>query len=111
MNTLGNRDKQEQGAKEHGDAGGSRDSMPIANAESGVDDMILPRDNDINHATPAPLKQESDNEVDPNAVDWDGPGDPKNPKNWPESTQMLNVALLSLLTIVTYVYLYTQAVE
>ncbi|KUI56335.1 hypothetical protein VP1G_03671 [Cytospora mali] len=33
---------------------------------------------------------------DPNVVDWDGPDDPANPRNWPKKKKMLNVALVSL---------------
>lgn len=38
---------------------------------------------------------------DPNIVDWDGPDDPENPMNWPEKKKWLNVAVLSILTIIT----------
>ncbi|KIM94619.1 hypothetical protein OIDMADRAFT_45586 [Oidiodendron maius Zn] len=31
-------------------------------------------------------------EADPNIVDWDGPDDPQNPMNWPDSRKWLNVA-------------------
>lgn len=40
-------------------------------------------------------------EQDPNIVDWDGPDDPENPMNWPEKKKWLNVAVLSILTIIT----------
>ncbi|KAK3950294.1 major facilitator superfamily domain-containing protein [Pseudoneurospora amorphoporcata] len=40
-------------------------------------------------------------EQDPNIVDWDGPEDPENPMNWPEKKKWLNVAVLSILTIIT----------
>lgn len=40
-------------------------------------------------------------EQDPNIVDWDGPHDPENPMNWPEKKKWLNVAVLSILTIIT----------
>lgn len=40
---------------------------------------------------------------DPNIVDWDGPDDPQNPQNWPMKKRWGNVAVLSLLTILTYV--------
>lgn len=43
-------------------------------------------------------------EADPNIVDWDGPDDPQNPMNWPDSKKWLNVAVLSILTIITSVY-------
>ncbi|KAI1864240.1 hypothetical protein JX265_008611 [Neoarthrinium moseri] len=46
-------------------------------------------------------KPQSTNETDPNVVGWDGPLDPQNPMNWPDSKKWLNISLLSLLTIVT----------
>ena len=48
-------------------------------------------------------KSKATGETDPNIVDWDGPDDPQNPKNWPDSKKWLNVAVLSLLTIITCV--------
>ncbi|ORY59721.1 polyamine transporter 3 [Pseudomassariella vexata] len=40
-------------------------------------------------------------ETDPNIVDWEGPDDPENPKNWPDSRKWTNIAVLSTLTLVT----------
>ncbi|KAJ5809815.1 Major facilitator superfamily domain general substrate transporter [Penicillium pulvis] len=34
--------------------------------------------------------------ADPNLVDWDGPDDPANPRNWPKTFKMANVMLVSL---------------
>lgn len=34
-------------------------------------------------------------------VDWDGPDDPENPMNWPESRKWVNLALMSVLTIIS----------
>ncbi|KAK4225132.1 major facilitator superfamily domain-containing protein [Podospora fimiseda] len=44
---------------------------------------------------------EQDDQRDPNVVDWDGPNDPENPQNWPMSKRWGNVAVLSILTIIT----------
>lgn len=33
-------------------------------------------------------------------VDWDGPDDPENPKNWPDSKKWLNIGVLSAITII-----------
>ncbi|KAF6806648.1 transporter C1529.01-like protein 3 [Colletotrichum sojae] len=38
---------------------------------------------------------------DPNVVDWDGPDDPQNPKNWPSSKKWFNIATISMMTLVT----------
>ena len=40
-------------------------------------------------------------ETDPNVVDWDGPDDPENPMNWSDKKKWLNIATLSVLTLVT----------
>ena len=36
-------------------------------------------------------------------VDWDGPDDPENPMNWSDSKKWLNIAVLSGLSLITYV--------
>lgn len=36
--------------------------------------------------------------VDPDVVDWDGPGDPQNPKNWSSSKKWANVYVLAAIT-------------
>jgi hypothetical protein len=38
---------------------------------------------------------------DPNIVTWDGPDDPTNPMNWTMRKKWSNVAVLSVLTIIT----------
>jgi hypothetical protein len=38
---------------------------------------------------------------DPNTVSWDGPDDPANPMNWTMRKKWGNVAVLSILTIIT----------
>lgn len=48
-----------------------------------------------------PNKEEPTAETDPNLVDWDGPDDPENPMNWSDKKKWLNVATLSILTLVT----------
>lgn len=40
-------------------------------------------------------------EVDPNVVSWDGPDDPENPMNWTDRKKWSNIAVLSILTIIT----------
>ena len=32
-------------------------------------------------------------------VDWDGPNDPKNPKNWPHSAFLIHTILVSMLCL------------
>ncbi len=44
---------------------------------------------------------ESEEDGDPNIVSWDGPDDPANPMNWTMRKKWSNVAVLSILTIIT----------
>jgi multidrug resistance protein len=46
-------------------------------------------------------KREEVEELDPNVVSWDGPDDPQNPKNWTDKKKWTNVAVLSILTVIT----------
>ena len=41
--------------------------------------------------------------IDPDLVDWDGPDDPENPLNWPAKRKYMNIALLSIITLLTFV--------
>lgn len=41
--------------------------------------------------------------ANPNIVDWDGPNDPANPRNWSKARKMLNVGLVSLSVLYSYV--------
>lgn len=56
---------------------------------------------DLEENTATAEKQESAEETDPNVIGWDGPNDPLNPMNWPDNKKWLNVAVLSVLTIIT----------
>lgn len=47
---------------------------------------------------------------DPNIVDWDGPDDKANPRNWPKNKKLLNIGLVSLSVLYTYVLLHNQVV-
>jgi hypothetical protein len=37
-------------------------------------------------------------------VDWDGPGDPANPLNWPPGKKWANLAIISSFTLITCVH-------
>lgn len=43
--------------------------------------------------------------IDPNIVDWDGPNDPQNPMNWPQSTRTGHVILVSAITLIVCAHL------
>ena len=38
-------------------------------------------------------------EKDANVVDWDGPDDPANPRNWPARLKMANVVCISAFSL------------
>lgn len=40
--------------------------------------------------------------VDPYIVDWDGPDDPQNPRNWSEKLKWGNIAVIASITFLTY---------
>ena len=46
---------------------------------------------------------ENDNEKlpDPNEVDWDGPDDPKNPRNWPTWRRAMLVTVITCVVFST----------
>lgn len=48
-----------------------------------------------------PVEGRTAHEEDPDVVDWDGPNDPENPLNWPESRKRINLLLLSVLTVIS----------
>lgn len=50
---------------------------------------------------PQSAVEEEEEDQDPNIVTYDGPDDPTNPKNWPDSKKWFNIAVLSTLTIIT----------
>lgn len=41
--------------------------------------------------------------AEPNLVDWDGPNDPANPRNWSKARKMWNIGLVSLSVLYSYV--------
>ncbi|RSM11275.1 hypothetical protein CDV31_006827 [Fusarium ambrosium] len=54
---------------------------------------------DENQDPPSASRQTA--EDDPNIVGWNGPDDPENPMNWPARRKWINIALMSLLTIIS----------
>ena len=53
----------------------------------------------------SPANQNDHAVADPNIVDWDGPDDPANPRNWSKRRKMLNVMLVSLSVLYSYVWI------
>lgn len=74
--------------------------------------QALDHDNDMASADAETARKdvatnEKDNLVDeaaePDIVDWDGPNNPANPRNWTKEKKTLNVALVSLSVLYSYV--------
>lgn len=42
--------------------------------------------------------------ADPNVIDWDGPNDPANPINWSKSVRIGHMILISVITLIAYVF-------
>lgn len=62
-----------------------------------------PREHDEPDLEASVTKKEPTGEVaSAAAVTWDGPDDPENPMNWPDSKKWTNISILSILTLVTY---------
>lgn len=51
------------------------------------------------------LQEQEQEQADPNVVWWDEPAnqDPENPMNWTEKKKWINIALLAMCTLITYV--------
>jgi hypothetical protein len=67
------------------------------------------RDGDMNEKKAArddagDSSEEDGEQRDANMVDWDGPQDMGNPQNWPEKKKWTVVAVLAVMTFVTYVH-------
>ncbi|KAJ9144990.1 Major facilitator superfamily protein [Pleurostoma richardsiae] len=68
---------------------------------SDVDDAtIAAEDTGPDESSPVTKNEVADNQ-DADVVSWDGPDDPENPMNWPAKKKWLNVAVLSILTVIT----------
>jgi hypothetical protein len=53
-------------------------------------------------ATAADEKRQVDNhDKDPDIVSWDGANDPENPMNWTNRKKWFNIAVISILTVLT----------
>ena len=67
-------------------------------------------ENSLNHdpekalpaATAESSNEKTQEEKDPNVLDWNGPDDPDKPINWPTKKKWPNVAVISALTFLTY---------
>lgn len=49
------------------------------------------------------LVDDSEQVLDAHVVDWNGPDDPENPKNWSSAKRWSHISLIATLGLVTYV--------
>lgn len=81
----------------HGPSGGSGSSLatlpddPSSNAENDVEGRHEPEE--------GPGTQPKEDKKDPNLIEWDGPDDPENPRNWPQSKKWLTTIVVGIMTI------------
>jgi multidrug resistance protein len=87
------------------------ETLKLALAEG--HDADIPSNGRVYHASPEKEAQvaiatstTTDEEGDPNIVDWEKPTDqdPANPMNWSERKKWMNIAIVSLLTLITFVF-------
>jgi hypothetical protein len=71
----------------------------------GVYEMSGEKEAQIGTASATETEEKEDKEHDPNVVFWDEPvdQDPANPQNWKDSFKWLNIAIVSFITLITYV--------
>jgi DHA1 family multidrug resistance protein-like MFS transporter len=72
-------------------------AKPIS-ASSSTDELPFPKEEITDPAIGAELKQHQTT-----LVDWNGPSDPSNPQNWPQSHKILVTVLLCVYTFAVYV--------
>ncbi|RAK95570.1 MFS transporter [Aspergillus ibericus CBS 121593] len=82
----------------------SDENLPEA-AEPPTDSQPVEKHVDTDVEKGAPAQDPPVAPVDPNIVNWDGPDDPANPRNWSKSYKLVNVTLVSLSVL--YVNLAT----
>lgn len=71
-------------------------------SDTDLEKGVLELSSDMETPTIAPDEKDEKPAGDPNIVSWDGPDDPANPKNWTMRKKWGNIAVLSILTFITY---------
>lgn len=57
---------------------------------------------DVEQQAPSPATgSEKEKPLDPDEVDWDGPADPKNPRNWPRWRRAMLVGIITCVVFST----------
>ena len=96
-------DNNEQQAKSESSGstkvGVPKDGADVDTADPGALEANVPRTSSVSNNNKE--QEKSEEPVDPNIVDWDGPDDPTNPMNWPPWKVKAHIFLVSAITFVT----------
>ena len=76
-----------------------KDGADVDAADPGALEANVPRTSSVSISDKE--QEKSEEPVDPNIVDWDGPNDPSNPMNWPPWKVKAHIFLVSAITFVT----------
>ncbi|CAG5184540.1 uncharacterized protein ALTATR162_LOCUS10960 [Alternaria atra] len=76
-------------------------SAAMADAEAGPAMTESTKTTPVENVAASAEKSLDADDPDPNIVNWDGPDDPKNPRNWKKSFKLLNVLLIGLSILCT----------
>lgn len=66
-----------------------------ADLESAYEKAAISEDGHYNRESSEPDQTAIEHETKNNIVDWDGPDDPQNPRNWPAWKRMIQVIFAS----------------
>lgn len=77
--------------------------LSAANAQDHEKSLNHDPEKGLPEATAETSNEKTQEEKDPNIIDWNGPDDPDKPINWPTKKKWPNVAVISALTFLTYV--------
>ena len=64
---------------------------------------------DLLEAEEKPADTPNDADPDPNLVDFDGPDDPENPRNWSPVKRTMSILLVTLMTLLSYSLLFLSS--
>jgi hypothetical protein len=77
----------------------STDSHASSDADASIGDVEKQSVHDSHEKSPTSTDEKTTR--DPNIVDWDGPDDPENPKNWATRKKVMAVGMASMITFLS----------
>ncbi|OCK82598.1 MFS general substrate transporter [Lepidopterella palustris CBS 459.81] len=79
-----------------------RDSVTLAESEKAPSRIAESSDDTtVQVSTVQPVNNDNDPASDPLVVDWDGPDDPENPRNWPARKKVTIVGIVAVASLVS----------